>query len=45
MRSSVNDEHKELAPRTLFNHIQSISDIFGIDIECDRSDNTYHIKN
>ncbi len=45
MRSSVNDERKELAPRTLYNHIQSISDIFGIDIECDRSDNTYHIKN
>ena len=45
MRSSVNDEYKELAPRTLSNHIQSIADVFGIVIECDRHDNTYHIKN
>ena len=45
MRSSVNDEYKELAPRTLSNHIQSIFDVFGIEIECDRSDNTYFIKN
>ena len=45
MRSSVNDEYKELAPRTLSNHIQSIFDVFGIEIACDRSDNTYYIKN
>ena len=45
MRSSVNDEYKELAPRTLSNHIQSIADVFGIVIECDRHDNTYHISN
>ena len=45
MRSSVNDEYKELAPRTLSNHIQAIFDVFGIEIECDRSDNTYFIKN
>jgi hypothetical protein len=45
MRSSVNDEYKELAPRTLSNHIQSILDVFGIEISCDRSDNTYFIEN
>ena len=45
MRSSVNDEYKDLAPRTLSNHIQSIFDVFGIEISCDRSDNTYFIKN
>ena len=45
MRSSVNDEYKELAPRTLSNHIQSILDVFGIEIACNRSDNTYFIKN
>ena len=45
LRSSVNDEKKELAPRTFYNHVQSIADIFGIEIECDRRDNTYYIKN
>ena len=45
MRSAVNDENKELVPRTLSNHIQSIADVFGIVIECDRHDNTYFIKN
>ena len=46
MRSSVNDEHKELAPRTLNNHINSINDIFGIKIVCDRRNGyTYQIKN
>ena len=44
-RSSVNDEGKELAPRTFANHVASIADIFGIDIECDRATNTYHIAN
>ena len=29
-RSSVNDEGKELAPRTFANHVASIADIFGI---------------
>lgn len=41
--SSVNDEKKELTPRTFSNHVQSIADIFGI--ECDRRDNTYYISN
>jgi len=45
LRSSVNDDEKELAPRTFSNHIQSIADVFGIDIECDRRDNTYYISN
>ena len=45
LRSSVNDEEKELAPRTFSNHLQSILDIFGIEIKCDRADNTYSINN
>ena len=45
LSSSVNDEKKELAPRTLSNHIKSIFDIFGIEIKCDRRDNTYYIDN
>ena len=45
MRSSVNDEGKELATRTFANHVASIADIFGIDIVCDRRDNTYYIDN
>ena len=45
MRSSINDEGKELATRTFANHIEAIADIFGIDIVCDRRDNTYHIDN
>lgn len=45
MRSPVNDEKRELATRTFANHISSIFDIFGIEIICDRSDNTYHIDN
>jgi hypothetical protein len=45
MRSSVNDEGKELATRTFSNHIASIGDIFGIYIVCDRRDNTYSIEN
>ena len=45
MRSSVNDEQKELATRTFANHVASIADIFGIDIVCDRRDNTYYIEN
>ena len=45
LKSSVNDGGKELATRTFANHIDSIADIFGIDIECDRRDNTYYIVN
>ena len=45
MRSSINDEGKELAPRTFANHVAAIADIFGIDIVCDRRDNTYRIDN
>ena len=45
MRSSVNDEEKELATRTFANHVAAIADIFGIDIVCDRRDNTYQIEN
>ena len=45
MRSSINDDKKELATRTFANHVAAIGDIFGIDIVCDRRDNTYHIEN
>lgn len=45
MRSSVNEDQKELAPRTFANHVAAIADIFGIDIVCDRRDNTYSIDN
>lgn len=45
MHSSVNEEGRELATRTFANHVSSIADIFGIDIVCDRRDNTYHIDN
>lgn len=45
LNSSVNDEKKELAQRTFHNHIKSIADIFGIEIECDHRDNTYYINN
>lgn len=44
-RSAVNEDGRELAPRTFANHIASIGDIFGIDIVCDRRDNTYRIDN
>ena len=45
MRSPVNDDRRELAARTFANHVSSIADIFGIDIVCDRTDNTYRIDN
>lgn len=45
MDCSVNEDGKELATRTFANHIASIADIFGIDIVCDRRDNTYRIEN
>lgn len=44
-RSSVNDEGKDLPARTFSNHVGAIADIFGIDIVCDRRDNTYYIEN
>ena len=44
-RSSVNEVGSELATRTFANHIASIADIFGIDIVCNRRDNTYYIDN
>lgn len=45
LNCSANEDKKELAPRTFANHITSIADIFGIDIVCDRRDNTYYIEN
>ena len=44
-KSSVNDENKELAPRTFANYKQNIEDIFGIEIACDRATNEYYIVN
>ena len=44
-RSAVNELGSDLPSRTFANHIGAISDIFGIDIVCDRKDNTYHIDN
>lgn len=45
MRSSVNEDGKELATRTFSNHVAAIADIFGIDIVCDRRNNKYSIEN
>ena len=45
LHSSVNDEKKKLAPRTFYNRIQSIADIFGIEIVCDPHDHKYYIDN
>ena len=45
LRSSINEDKKELVTRTFSNHITAIADIFGIDIVCDRLDNTYRIDN
>ena len=44
-RSSVNELGNTLPARTFSNHIEAISDIFGIEIVCDRRDNTYRIEN
>ena len=44
-RSSVNEFGSDLPARTFANHVASIADIFGIDIVCDRRDNTYSIAN
>ena len=45
MNSSVNDEHKTLAPRTFANYKENIEQIFGIEIACDRATNEYYIVN
>ena len=44
-RSSVNELGSDLPARTFANHIEAISDIFGIEIVCDRRNNTYSIVN
>lgn len=44
-RSAVNEDGRDLAPRTFSNHVAAIADIFGIDITCDRRNNTYYIEN
>ena len=44
-RSAVNEDGRDLAPRTFANHVAAIADIFGIDITCDRRNNTYYIEN
>ena len=44
-RSAVNGDGRDLAPRTFANHVAAIADIFGIDITCDRRNNTYYIEN
>jgi len=43
--SAVNEDGRDLAPRTFANHVAAIADIFGIDITCDRRNNTYYIEN
>ena len=43
--SIINENNKELAPRTFANHVAAIADIFGIDIVCDRKTNRYYIEN
>ena len=45
LNSSVNDEHKILAPRTFANYKENIEQIFGIEIACDRATNEYYIVN
>ena len=41
----MNELGNDLPARTFSNHIEAISDIFGIEIVCDRRDNTYSIAN
>ena len=41
----MNELGSDLPARTFANHIEAISDIFGIEIVCDRRDNTYSIVN
>lgn len=42
-KSTVNDEHKPLTERTLHNTKEAISDMFGIQISCNRRTNRYEI--
>lgn len=44
-RSAVNETGNDLPARTFANHIAAILDIFGIEIVCNRRDNTYRIVN
>ena len=44
-RSSVNELGSDLPARTFSNHIEAIFDVFGIEIVCDRRNNTYSIVN
>ena len=43
MRSALNEEGKPLPLRTFHDHRAAILDEFGIDITCDRRNNTYRI--
>ena len=43
MQSSLNDEGKPLPLRTFHDHRAAILDEFGIEIQCDRRNNTYRI--
>ena len=43
LRSSLNEEGKELPKRTFHNHIKSILEEFDVDIICDRNDG-YHYR-
>ena len=43
--SAINEERNELAARTFSNHVQAIYDVFGIEIVCNRGNNTYSINN
>ncbi len=44
-RSSLNPDAKDISKRTLANHRESILDMFGIIISCDRKTNEYYIEN
>lgn len=44
-KSPVNEKGKGLPARTFANHVAAIADLFGIDIVCERSYNTYYIDN
>lgn len=45
--TTLNPDHERKIPeRTFHRHREAVADLFGIDIECDRSDgNTYYISN
>ena len=44
-RSSINESGDPMAPRTFHNNRNSISETFGIDIDCDLSTSKYYIAN